>query len=182
MEPFDSHVAQAAAAGLDGSIILTLKYPDGDPDAQAACDKIVQAVNSYSKIKLKAEAVEAHQLREQVEQNHEYDLAYYHLDFPNEDYPLWPLFDPEGMEQGTNYLGYADSELTGYLERLKTVRDIHQVQEAAHLIQGLVRTKLPFIPLWQLDTFIALHRDLTLTHADSLQIFSDVAHWELHKQ
>jgi hypothetical protein len=41
--------------------------------------------------------------------------------------------------------------------------------------------RMPLIPLWQLDTFIAYRKDLNLDRAsvDPQLIFNDVEHWKL---
>ena len=40
---------------------------------------------------------------------------------------------------------------------------------------------MPLIPLWQLDTHVALHPALRPTRLDPLLIFDDVAEWKLEK-
>jgi hypothetical protein len=39
--------------------------------------------------------------------------------------------------------------------------------------------KMPMIPLWQLDTVIAVHKRLTPSRIDPLVIFADVERWRL---
>jgi hypothetical protein len=40
---------------------------------------------------------------------------------------------------------------------------------------------MPLVPLWQLDTHLAVHPALRLTDLDPLRIFADVANWKLEK-
>lgn len=186
VDDFNRKTALAKAAGIDGPVKLTLLYPDGNPDAESACQAIAEAMPK-DKIQLVPQAVEEHELRNKVEGSHDYDLAYYHWDFPTESYSLWPLFDAAATgANGTNYLGSSDdtAELVDRLQRLNTSRNIKNVKNEAALIQGLVHAKLPFIPLWQLDTFIAYHKGLNLGRVpvDPICVFNDAAHWDLRKQ
>jgi hypothetical protein len=43
------------------------------------------------------------------------------------------------------------------------------------------RINMPFIPLWQLDTHLAIHKDLTLLNLDPLRVFTHVEKWRLNK-
>jgi ABC-type oligopeptide transport system substrate-binding subunit len=119
-------------------------------------------------------------LREAVELTHTYELAYYHHDYPSEAYWLWPLFDPRGLENGGNYLGYAnDAELERWFREAMGHRHFPKVQEYTRLIHGAVESKMLLIPLWQLDTVVALHRNLKPTALDPLTVFTDIEHWRL---
>jgi hypothetical protein len=61
-------------------------------------------------------------------------------------------------------------------------REFTRVQEHTHSIHKQIYRKMPFIPLWQLDTFIAVHKDLKPVHIDPLLIFTDVEQWKLEKK
>jgi hypothetical protein len=41
---------------------------------------------------------------------------------------------------------------------------------------------MPLIPLWQLDTHLAYHHDLTPVRIDPLLVFSEVEQWKLEKK
>ncbi len=182
--------AREAVKAAGGPIRLTLKYAAGDPATRAALAYLCETVNNELRIddktfiELKPEEVEPHKLREDVEESHQYELAYYHYDHPSEAYWVAPLFDispgATGIN-GSNYLGYVDGELQAEFQRAKDRRDFGEVQQAMHLIHRMLVQKMPLIPLWQLDTFLAYRRGLNLDRAsvDPLLIFNDVEQWEL---
>jgi ABC-type transport system substrate-binding protein len=166
---------------------LTLKYPRDDPRAELACREIARqlaALGSSAQLPLKIQPVPAlpHELRTALSGGH-YDLAYHHLDYANEAYWLWPLFDdrPEALQPGgSNYLGYQDdARLVSLFRRALGTRDFAKVREITHDIHDHLSERMPLIPLWQLDTHLAIHPDLAPTPLDPLRIFGDVAEWRL---
>jgi ABC-type transport system substrate-binding protein len=182
--------AREAVKAAGGPIRLTLKYPDGDKPTADALAYLCESVNNELRIddktfiELKTERVDPHKLREDVEQSHQYELAYYHHDHPSEAYWIAPLFDIDPRAtgiNGSNYLGYIDGELQAEFARAKDRRDFAEVQQAMRLIHRMLDQKMPLIPLWQLDTFFAYRRGLSLDRAsvDPLLIFNDVEQWEL---
>lgn len=177
--------AEAAARLSSGSRTFRLKFPGGDPAVQAACVEIARQVETHTNglLKIVPEERSARQLREDVEQRHDYELAYYCHDYASEAYWLWPLFDPRGAKEpgGTNYLGYVnDSQLESHFQELLSHRDFQEVQRQAHAIHRAVFDRLPLIPLWHLDAYFAVHHALRIPpDLDPLRVFADAAYWEL---
>lgn len=178
--------ARQAVKEAGGPVTVTLKYPSGDRDTRAALEYLCTSVNNELKIddktfvELKPQAVEPHKLREEVEGPHNYELAYYHYDHPSEAYWLAPLFDLNATDiNGSNYLGYIDGELQTEFERAKNHRDFSEVQLTMRLVHRMLEQKMPLIPLWQLDTFVAYRTWLKPTAIDPLLIFNDVERWTL---
>src|SRR5262249_42323395 len=127
------------------------------------------------------------QLRREVEIDRDFDLAYYSYDYPDELYWLWPLFDtsPRALAPGGgNYMGYQnDSALESTFQAAMGHRDFAKVQLFTRTIHDLMYQKMPLIPLWQLDTHIAIHNDLKIPSSiDPLLVFSDVDKWRLEKK
>jgi dipeptide transport system substrate-binding protein len=185
-DPYKQALAKSLAVkareAVVGSVRLELKYPDGDPDVKAACELIAKQVAEVDKdIKIELVARDPHQLRQDVEQKHEYDLAYYHHDFADQSFWLWPLFDPRATETGgLNYLGYRDdAPLEALFRRAMGHRDPREVRRLTHEIHLRVHDLMPFIPLWQLDSHIAVRRNLAVGTFDPLQVFADVDRWTL---
>ncbi|HXG08933.1 MAG TPA: ABC transporter substrate-binding protein [Gemmataceae bacterium] len=176
-------IGQAAKKGLPSK--LTLKFPNDDPQVVQAMEFLCAHLSSELGITIEPEALEPHRLRDDVELNHSYDLAYYHYDYPSDAYWLWPLFDPSPDARrsgGSNYLGYRDDgELVRWFRAAMMHRDFPKVQEYTRLIHDLVQSKMLLIPLWQLDTCIALRKGLKPTNIDPLLIFTDVEHWTLRR-
>jgi ABC-type transport system substrate-binding protein len=181
--------ARLAVEKAGGPIKLTLLYPAGDPATKAAVEQLRDSVNKElhlddkNFIELQPEEVLPAKLRERVEQTHDYQLAYYHYDHPSEAYWLAPLFDLAATDiNGSNYLGYLDPELQALFAQAKNHRDFRHVQEAMRLSDRMLAQRLPLIPLWQLDTFIAYRTSLKPTPVDPVLIFNDVEHWSLDKR
>jgi ABC-type transport system substrate-binding protein len=182
------HEVKEAVKEAGGSIKLTLKYPAGDAATKAALEALCASVNGALRIdertfiELELQEREPANLREDVERTHSYDLAYYHYDHPSEAYWIAPLFDLGATDQnGSNYLGYRDGELQSVLDQAKNHRDFSEVRQAMHLVHRMLEQKMPLIPLWQLDTFLAHRKGVHLERAaiDPLLIFNDVEHWTL---
>jgi ABC-type oligopeptide transport system substrate-binding subunit len=121
-----------------------------------------------------------------VEIEHDYDLAYYHWDYANEAYWLWPLFDPEATGPGgRNFLGVNDPELQMLFRRVLVYRQFKEVQDLTRQIHRELYEKMLLIPLWQLDTHLAIHRELqTVPPPNGLDpqvVFAEVEQWRLGK-
>jgi ABC-type transport system substrate-binding protein len=180
--------ARKAVATAGAPIELTVKFPAGDPTTLAAVNALCEAVNTdlhlddNTFVRLKPLAVEPHQLRKDVEGAHQYEAAYYHYDHPSKAYWAAPLFDLAATDiNGSNYLGYIDAELQTEFEKAKNHRDFSEVQQTMHRVHRMLVEKMPLIPLWQLDAYLA-HRpgvDLKDAAVDPLLIFNDVEKWKL---
>jgi peptide/nickel transport system substrate-binding protein len=137
-------------------------------------------------IELELEPRTPEQLRQDVEVVHEYDLAYYHWDYSDADYWLWPLFDPSDRAMGRggrNFLGYHnDPELEPLFRQVNGHREFEVIKKLTHDIHAIFHEKMPFIPLWQLDTHVAYHEDLTMVHMDPLLIFPHIEEWKLNRR
>ncbi len=186
------HIANEAKdkdhVNLD-NLTLTLKYPDNDPAVEKACE-LIRAQVQEAGIKLELQKLPPRELRRQVEDLQQYDLAYYHWDYPSEAYWLWPLFDPQATGKGgQNFLGYRNDErLAELFGQAMIHREPGVVQERTHEIHYRLYEQMPLIPLWQLDTHLAFHNTLTFRDSeakpalpDPLLIFTDVENWKLEK-
>jgi ABC-type transport system substrate-binding protein len=162
---------------------LTLKYPkisqDDDPAVVNACGIIKQELSELG-IEVELVPCSPHELHQDVEgAERNYDLAYYYYDYPSEAYWLWPLMGSDGK----NCLGYKDSILDGLFGQAMIHRQISAMQDLTHQIHARMYDQMPMIPLWQLDTHIAIHKDLEIPeNIDPLLIFNDVETWKLQQQ
>jgi len=184
--------AQAIAKGTKAKlpmVALTLKYPTDEPGAAAACQDIADQIGRLAasvgwKVQIKPVGLPPRQLRKDLAER-QYELAYHHHDYATEGYWLWPLFDSreEALKPGgTNFLGYKDdADLEDLFRNMMRQRDFAEVKKLAHNIQGHLFERMPFIPLWQLDTHIAVHSALRPAHVDPLLVFDAVADWKLEK-
>jgi len=165
---------------------LSLKYPKGDPDVEKACEMIRNQVQQLEVgIDIEPKALEPRELQRDVEEKQQYDLAYYSWDYPDETYWLWPLLDPQATKPGgRNFLGYEnDDRLQRLFREVMSHREPAEVKRLTHLIHTTFADKMPFIPLWQLDTHLAIHKSLVMVEdPDPLLIFTGVETWTLEKR
>jgi ABC-type oligopeptide transport system substrate-binding subunit len=186
-DPHDRLLAKSLADGINGRLkrngALHLKYPADDDKARQACEAIRAQVKDATGIDLQLVPRSPHELHDDVERMHEYELAYYYFDYPDNVFWLWPLFNPSGVDNGSNYLGYAeDSELEVAFQAAMAHRDFAEVKKLTHNIHRMLYTKMPLIPLWQLDTYVAFHKDVVYApRLDPLRLFSDIEEWKLRR-
>jgi ABC-type transport system substrate-binding protein len=167
---------------------LELKYPDDDTRIEQACQAIARQLaevgdHAGKPIKVRLVALSPQQLKRDV-LAHRYQLAYWHHDFPDDSYDLWPLFDPrnEALATGSNYLGFKDDgTLAELLQKAGSYRDFHEVKRLTHDIHVVLFERMPLIPLWQLDYHLGVHPQLRLPTLDSLKVFGNVMDWDLKK-
>jgi ABC-type oligopeptide transport system substrate-binding subunit len=193
---FNPNLARAQAGqAKEGRAVLgrlTLKYPNNDPAVAKACEAIQQQIQRIGPgIELELKPMEPRALRHDVEELYDYDLAYYSWDYPDETYWLWPLFDPSAIKPGgRNFLGYQnDEELESLFHRIMSHRDPIEVKKLTHRVHEVFESKMPFIPLWQLDTHLAIHNSLSMVDGQDrpvvphpLLIFTNVETWVLNKR
>jgi ABC-type transport system substrate-binding protein len=162
-------------AKLAGANPLKLSYPKDEKDVAQAMAAICKQLKDTLGLDVELKEVEPRVLRGQVEAG-SYDLAYYHYDYPSEAYWLWPLFYQEN-----NILGYGnDSTLESLLRQAMGRRDFAKLQEFAHLIHDHVtETKMLFIPLWQLGSYVAIRKTFETPALDPLHMLIDVERWTL---
>jgi hypothetical protein len=68
-------------------------------------------------------------------------------------------------------------------------RDPAEIKSITHTIHQAFCEKMPFIPLWQLDTHLAVHKSLSMVDGqgrpvepDALLIFTNVETWRLENR
>ena len=174
-------LAEAAIRERGGSRKFTLRYPAGDDAVRRACERIRQQVNALDAgLTLELMERSPEELRQDVERDFQYDLAYYSWDYPDHTYWLWPLF---ASRDGQNLFGYTmDRELEATFRQLLTHREFARIQELTHTVHRRFREEMPFLPLWQLDTYLAAHPNLELPkQLDAQALFSDAEEWRLKR-
>jgi peptide/nickel transport system substrate-binding protein len=165
---------------------LSLKYPNDNPQVERACKLIRDQVALGTGLQLELEAKTPRQLHDEVEFGQDFELAYYHYDYPTDAYWLWPLFNTNAKaldRGGKNFLGYKDdSTLESLFIKSMGHRDFQEVLRLTQDIHARLYEEMPLIPLWQLDTHLAIHEDLKAVHIDPLLVFTDVEYWKLEKK
>ncbi len=187
LDPYDPDLARSLMKEVRqqdaGPIQLTLKYPLGDEAVRQAVDKIRDMVQKNTGIDLTLVGRQPHQLRKEVQNKpHDYELAYYHYDFPDETYWLGPLLGPHVLPEGGNYLNYENAQLETWLMEIQGLRDFPRVQKRMREIHQLLVAQMPVIPLWQLDPLLAIHKNVLAPPFDPWLVFSDIDQWKVDRE
>lgn len=153
---------------------ITLAYPDDDPLAKQACERIkaqVEAVTATEERKLTVslEAIPPRDFVCRVEDEHRYDLAYVPFEYRDDWYPLGlgSFLDPTASAStGRNFTGYLskdanpspdDHRLGELLQQARSYRDVDgKLTPLAHDIHRQFNRTAPYIPLWHLDRHTVL--------------------------
>jgi ABC-type oligopeptide transport system substrate-binding subunit len=162
-------------------VSLKLKYPGGDKAlANAMKELCAQLGRDLPGLRVEPVELSAYDLRKDVEETQDYDLAYYHHDFADETFWLLPLLGPQGRQGKENYLGYSGPLLDKIYSGMN-LRDFPKVREYAQAIhRDFVTSEMPFIPLWQLDPLFAYRAgDLELPPVDAQLLFTDIELWRV---
>jgi ABC-type transport system substrate-binding protein len=186
LDPYDPDLArtklkQALAKLGSRQVPLTVKYPAGDKVLQEAVAALCEKVNkTLPGVRLSPEERSPHKLREDIEQTHSYELAYYWYDFPDESFWLFPLLGPSGPAGSENYLGY-NGALVSTIQLAMTLRHFGEVRKIAHAIHSqLLDREMPFVPLWQLDPLYAYRKGrLTAPPLDPNRVFAQAESWRV---
>src|SRR5262249_29499990 len=159
---------------------LTLKYPAEEPGVPDACRAIADhAAKLFSQVQvnlvLELVPLSPQRMRDAI-QNRDYELAYHRWDFPDDNFWLWPLFDPHPdalRPGGTNFLGYDnDAELQSLLRSVMSHRHFPTVRAQQQSVHNHLYERMPLIPLWQLSETVAVHPSLSAPKLDPYHVFA----------
>lgn len=156
-----------------------LKYAADNPAVEEAMKDLCAQIKERTGVVLEPTPRTPHDLRDDVEKVKDYDLAYYHYDFPDETYWLAPLFGPPPGTEEMNIFKYNNSKLSSLLTEAKSYREFVKFQEHQWLTQELLNSEMPFIPLWQLDPLLAYRRNVQPSALDPLLVFNNIEDWHL---
>jgi peptide/nickel transport system substrate-binding protein len=173
------------AEGLNNSPIrLRLTFNRENTQAKAVCDLIKMQIEQGTlnkegkpliEVDLKELSDTDYKVKLYVE--HDFDLALATFDYHDDLYSLAGLLDPDaigpdGGRGGRNFLGYLtsgtgptdnDRRLRRLIEETRQSRDFSKkVQQKTWDIHALFNQRMPFVPLWQLDRYMAVHKDLEM--------------------
>jgi ABC-type transport system substrate-binding protein len=161
---------------LNAAPAFSIRFPQGDPQAEAAMQAIAKQWTATLGVKnINLVPTAPHDLQERVEKSHTYDLAYYYYDFPSEAYWLWPLlhFDGWYFRDGVT----EDGQLTSLCLQAMAHRDPAELRKKTHDIDSRLREKMYFIPLWQLGSYVAIKDDIETPPLDPLRVLGEVGKW-----
>jgi len=171
-----------------GPLRLSLKFPADSPEVADACATIAGQVSKlFAQVEVNLgvdlKPLSSQQMRAALHQ-HDYELAYHHWDFPDDNFWLWPLFDLHAdalRPGGSNFLGYDnDAKLQSLLRSALSHRQFTAVRENQQSIHAHLYERMPLIPLWQLPEYIAVHPSLSTPTLDPRQIFLNILDWKVN--
>jgi len=160
--------------------------PRGDPALAAAMTALAEQIQTnlseVHPVKIDLKAVSADTLKNDLETTN-FDLAYWHYDFPDDTFWLGPLFAPKkpfnNAANAENIFGFDDPVLLAELKKSIDYRDFGEMQKCTHRIHRILVDQVPVIPLWQLDPLHALHQSVKATPFDPQRVFTDIEKWRL---
>jgi peptide/nickel transport system substrate-binding protein len=189
-DPYQPELARSLAKKVgqtSSQLELSLKYPAGAPGVKEACAAIAEQVtklfaDANVKITLTLVPLAPQEMRAAL-QSRDYELAYHHWDFADDNYWLWPLFDPHPdalRPGGSNFLGYDnDAKLQTLLRSAMSHRQFSAVRDIQHSIHAHLYERMPFIPLWQLSRTSAVHSSLSAPMLDPQRPFANILDWRI---
>jgi peptide/nickel transport system substrate-binding protein len=180
--PYKPQVGEGHRQRAGNIPTLNLLVPSDDPSAAEACERIKNQL-AAKQIPITVQPMSRTDLLLELNKvRPTFDLLYMKWDFPNETLDLWPLFDTQGVPpNGRNYMGYTDDkELPGDFRTLQSRRDWSVVRTFTHGMHSkIVDKSVAFVPLWQLDHHVAVHKSLRFTRLHPLFVFDDPEEWRL---
>ncbi len=188
--------------------VVSLSFPDDDPLAREACEKIktqIEAVTATEtrKLSIHLDPVPAKDLLQRVDEEHRFDLAYLPYDYRDDWFPLdlGSFLDPAAAgSRARNLTGYLsrdskpnpdDHRLGELLQEVRNYRDVSgKLSPLAFDIHRQFNKTVPFVPLWHLDrhtifsTSLKIFLDGTTGEAsprllDPTTLFNSVGRWRL---
>lgn len=162
-----------------------LKYPEGDPAIEKACQMIAKQVEDVkANFTIKPVAVPPEKLWKQIEHDTDFKLAFRHYDYPDDWFSLAGLLDPSvpAGAGSRNFMAFKPSEVfEPVFRRCQDRRDFGKLREAMHKMHEEFVEELPFIPLWHLDTHVLISQQLETRPAagqlDPLRPFVHIDEW-----
>lgn len=171
----------AARKKLNSIPALRLVYPGNDPITAQACTEIQkQLAAAPLNLNIALQAVLPEDFSATLDAGN-FELAYWRHDFKDQTYWLWPLFDPEGIGPGgTNFMRYyQDKDLANLFAQLNSHKRFPEIQKLTHQVHEHVFKNGIVIPLWQLDTYVAVDDALKNVWLDPWVLYGNVEQWNL---
>lgn len=157
---------------------ISLCHPD-DPDSEGACRRIQEQLQQIG-IEIKRDSVKSSDWYSKIIEKHDFELAYWRHDFLNDAYWVWPLFDPDAKVMGTNFISYApDPDFTALFGELRQYKRFTTVRTLTHQVHEHIAKNAIVIPLWQLETYLAVSDRLKNVTVDPWVLFGEVHRWSL---
>ena len=156
---------------------LILVYPDDD-QIEEACRTISDQVAQIG-LNIEMKVIPKHEYPHFVTKVRNFDLAYWHYDYLDETYWCEPLFD--SRNHSVNIMQHINKpEFADLFSNMRTHKQFREVRKYAREVDAYVSENLPVIPLWRLDTFVAISKKVDFgknKSLDPIHPFGDIENW-----
>lgn len=182
----EAYLAKARQA-LNGRIPkLKLLYPvrdQGDTETKQACAQIKTQLAAAG-IEIELEEAKPNVFIRRVVVDQIFDLAYWRHDFKDETYWLWPLLNPaDGNKGGANFMGYEpDKQLHDLFDRVLSHKMFRTIQTTTHEIHKSIAREAVIIPLWELDTYVAVSDAVENAEFSAMTLFENIDAWKVRAE
>ena len=164
---------------------LRLSYPWGGSESEAvqeACKQIRDQVQRSTGIALELVRLPPREFYRRVRAEHDFDLAYWGHTYEDATYWIEPLLDAaaDAQSAGMNFMSYApDAELAEFFRAARLHKAFAEIQRLTHKIHEHVNRRAVVIPLWQLDTYVAMSELIRGARLDPFAFWDNIDEWEL---
>ncbi len=185
-EQLDPQRAKAFAAQardeLRRPLAIELLYPAGQADVEKACTSIERHLKEAG-IAVSLAKEEPEKFYTRVLEGRDFDLAYWSYCYPDATYWIGPLVEPGPTGRGWrgwNVLSYSpDNDLAALLHEVRQHKAFEAIRKHTHAIHEHMFRRAILVPLWQLDTYVAIGDRLENVTLDPLVLFGGVERWNL---
>lgn len=165
---------------------LRLLYPvrdQGDTETKQACSLIRKQLAAAG-IEIELQDARPDEFIQRVVEQQGFDLAYWRHDFKDETYWLWPLLNPaDSNKGGENFMGYVpDKQLHDLFARVLSHKMFRTIQTTTHEIHKTLAREAVMIPLWELETYIAVSDAVEDAEFSAITLFENIDSWKIRAQ
>jgi ABC-type transport system substrate-binding protein len=172
----------------DKNAKIRLVFPDTDPTSSTAqaCTEIHKQLEPL-KLNIELVPVAPEAYADTVRAGN-FELAYWRHDFKDQSYWLAPLLEPQGIgldektniAHGPNFMRYyQDQDLADLFSQLNSHKQFPELRDLTHKVHRHIFEKAIVIPLWQLDTYVAVDDALRNVRLDPWVLYGNVEEWDL---
>lgn len=165
---------------------LRLIYPvrdQGDTETKQACSLIQKQLAAIG-IEIELQDATPNEFIQRVVEQQGFDLAYWRHDFKDETYWLWPLLNPADKGKGgANFMGYEpDKQLHDLFARVLNHKMFRTIQTTTHEIHRTLAREAVVIPLWELDTYVAVSDSVQDAEFSAMTLFENIDTWKIRAE
>ncbi len=160
----------AAAGQLDGAIpVLKMHVPPG-PVERAAAEELIK---SWKRIGIEVEIIPA-----DADPQTPWDLHYRTLQLVEPTLDVWPFLTGEPTAEMADLAVFPDW-LQQQLIALDRTSDLGRSLAATRRLHEALWSEVRFLPLWEVDQFMVIRKNILGFRAEPIHCYQDVDHWTI---